>query len=108
MEQGNGFIKLYRKVLDWGYFEDSHMVHMLVYMLLSSSFKDQKYRGVEIKKGQILTSLGVIHRKTNMSLQTIRTCLKKMERDGIIEQKTTKEWRLITICNYDNYIAQED
>jgi hypothetical protein len=97
------WIKLYRKFSEWEWFNISEMVHLFIYLLISANNKDGEWRGVIVKRGQILTGLNSLHQHTKISYQTLRTCLKRLEKTKEINIQSTNQYSIITICNYDNY-----
>lgn len=97
------WIKLYRKFDEWEWFNISEMVHLFIYLLLNANNADGEWRGVQIKRGQILTGLNSLHQKTKISNQTLRTCLKRLEKTKEINIQVTNRYSIITICNYDTY-----
>lgn len=103
----NGYIKLYRKILDWEWFDNSYMVHLYLDLILNANIQDKSWHGEVIKRGQIMTSVSRLHEETNIPVSTIRRCLKKLENTGEITIETTNKFSLVTICNYDCYQANE-
>ena len=99
----NGWIKIYRKFSDWEWFKISEMVHIFIFLLVNANHKDNLWRGIEIKRGQILTGLKSLNEKTGISIQTLRTCLKRLEKTQEINIQSTNKYSIITICNYDSY-----
>ena len=104
----SGWIKIHRKFLDWQWFNKSEAVHLFVYMLLKANHKDGKWQGIDIKRGQFVSSLGNISSATGVSIQTIRTILKKLEKTNEIMLKSTSQFTLVTICKYDSYQDEEE
>lgn len=104
----NGWIKIYRILADWEWYTDSHMVHLYIHLLISANSRDKRWRGIEVKRGQLITSLDKLHAQTGISVRSLRTCLERLESTGEIEQKTTNAYRLITICKYGIYQAREE
>jgi hypothetical protein len=98
-----GWIKLHRKFEDWEWFNNSEMVHLFIYLLLNANHEDGKWRGIDIKRGQILTGLHTLNEHTKISIQKLRTCLSKLEKTGEINKQTTNKYSIITIINYDSY-----
>jgi hypothetical protein len=98
-----GWIKLYRKFSDWEWFNISEMVHLFIYLLLNANHEDGEWRGVNIQRGQILTGLKILNERTKISNQTLRTCLKRLEKTKEINIKVTNKYSIITICNYESY-----
>ena len=97
------FIKLDRKILKWEWFDDSKMVHLFIYLLLKANHKDAKWKGILIKRGQLLTGRSKLASTTGLSEMQVRTCLKKLKITNEITIKTTNRNSIITICKYDVY-----
>jgi hypothetical protein len=99
----SGWIKIHRKFLDWEWFNKSESVHLFLYMLLKANHKDGQWQGIDIKRGQFISSLGNISNATGISIQTIRTILKKLEKTNEIKVKSTSQYTIVTICKYECY-----
>ena len=102
-----GWVKLHRQFKDWEWYNKSEMVHLFIHCLIKSNFKDASFQGIECKKGSFITSLKHLSDETNISVQTIRTCLKKLQLTKEIDVKSTNKLTQITICNYDSYQQEE-
>jgi hypothetical protein len=98
-----GWIKMFRRFLDWEWYGDTNMVRLFLHLLLKANFEDRRWRGMTIKKGQIVTSSLTLSEETHMSRQCVRTCLARLEQTGEILQKSTNKYTLITICKYVDY-----
>jgi DNA-binding transcriptional MerR regulator len=99
----SGWIKLHRKFLDWEWFNKSEAVHLFLYMLIKANHKDAKWQGNDVKRGQFISSLGNISNATGISIQSIRTILKKLEKTNEIKVKSTSQFTIVTICKYECY-----
>jgi hypothetical protein len=104
----SGWIKLHRKFLDWEWFNKSEAVHMFLYMLIKANHKDGKWQGVDVKRGQFISSLGNISNATGLSIQVIRTNLKRLEKTSEIEVKSTSQFTIVTICKYECYQQENE
>jgi hypothetical protein len=98
-----GWIKIHRKFLDWEWFNKSEAVHLFLYLVLKANHKDGQWQGINIKKGQFITSFGKISADTGISLQVIRTLLKKFEKTNEINIQTTNKFTIVTLCKYECY-----
>lgn len=100
------WIKLYRKIGDWEWYQDAKMVHLFVHLMLKASFMDG--RGLS-DSWQLCTSLRVLSKETGLSLQNIRSCIGKLQRTGEITFRTlpTHQQSIITICKSDSYQASK-
>lgn len=79
------------------------MVHLFVYLLMKSNHEPAIWRGQKVEKGQLITGLNSLNFDTGISIQTLRTCLKRLEKSGEINTQTTNKYTIVTICNYASY-----
>ncbi len=100
------WIKLYRKICDWQWYQDAKMVHLFVHLMLKASIMNGS--GLS-DSWQLCTSLRILSKETGLSLQNIRTCIGKLQRTGEITFRTlpTHQQSIITICNSDSYQASK-
>lgn len=98
-----GWIKLHRKFLSWEWYNDNNAKIVFIHLLLVANHTDQKWKGITIKRGQKLTSLGHLAKEVNLTVQQTRTAINKLKSTGEITIKTTNKNTLITIVNYDFY-----
>lgn len=103
----NGWVKLHRKFLDWEWFQDSKMVHLFLHLLLIANHDEGKWKGKTVARGQLITGLFSLSKRTGISYQSLRTCLERLKSTGEITSETTNKFRIITIVNYDSY-QQDD
>ena len=103
-----GWIKLYRKFLNWEWSSNPNMVALFLHLLLSANHKDNNWKGIEVKRGQFITGMDSLSKGTGISIQTLRTCLSKLKLTGEVTIKSTNQFSIITISNYEDYQAQED
>lgn len=99
----NTFIKLYRGLLDWEWFNDSKMVHLYIFILIKANFADSKWRGQDIKRGQLITGLDSLSKQTGISKQSLRTCLSRLKLTNEINIESTNKFSLITVVKYEDY-----
>lgn len=97
------WIKIYRELLQWEWFEKSEMVHLFIYLLLKASCEDKQWQGILVKRGQLITSNASLSRDLKLSAQQVRTCIKRLISTGEITYQATNRYALITICNYERY-----
>lgn len=101
-EPAPNWIKLYRKICDWQWYQDAKMVHLFVHLMLKASIM----KGSDLSDSwQLCTSLRILSKETGLSLQNIRTCIGKLQRTGEITLRTlpTHLQSIITICNSGSY-----
>ena len=102
-----GWIKLHRKFIQWEWFTVDEMVKLFIYLLLSANHEDGNFQGTIVKRGQLITGLNKLSFNTGISIQTLRTCLKRLEKTSEINIQSTNKYSIITICNYDTYQSDQ-
>lgn len=103
MNKAGGFITLQRQILEWQWFKDTNTLCLFIYLLLSANFKDGKFMGKKIKRGQIATSLPSLAAGTGLSIQNVRTALKHLISTGEVTDNANRKYRIITIVKYNEY-----
>src|SRR6056297_184627 len=98
-----GWIKLHRKFSEWEWYDNSQMVHLFIHLLLNVNHADGNWRGINVRRGQMITGLKSLSLATGISIQTLRSCLKKLEKTGEINKQTNNQFSIITVCKYDDY-----
>ena len=101
------WIKLHDRITEWQWFGKPEMVQMMVYFLIKAARYDTAYRGLPLKRGQLVTSIRALSKKLGLSFQTTRTCLNRLRATGEIRMASTQKITIITICKYDNYQYRE-
>jgi len=102
-----GFITLHRSILDWEWYLDVNTKTVFIHLLLKANFAETRYKGVLVKRGQLMTGLDLLARETHLTIKQVRGVLKKLEKSGEIMQETDNHGRLITISKYDDYQSDE-
>lgn len=96
-------MKLHRKLLEWEWYEDAHMVHLLVHLLLTASHEDKEYKGLTIKRGQLATTTKELAETLGTSRTSIWRRLKRLEVERFVKLEVKQKETVITICKYDSY-----
>lgn len=105
---GDGWIKMFRRFLEWEWYDQTSMVRLFLHILLKANYEDKKWHGVVIKRGQLVTSFANLSAETGLSLQVIRSCLDKLQRTGEVNKQSTSQYTIITVCKYADYQQFED
>lgn len=104
----NGFIKLFRQFKEWEWYSNNNVKSLFIHCLLSANFKDKKWQGTIIKRGQFVTSLSNLADELGLTAQNIRTALEKLTKTGELTKQSTSIYTVITVCKYDSYQVLED
>lgn len=104
-----GWIKIHRNLINWEWFDYPEMLKLWLYLLMMANTDDgYKWHGIALERGQLVTSLPELEKKTGFTVQQIRTCLKRLCSTGEITVESTNKYRIITICSYRDYQILED
>jgi len=98
-----GFIKLHRKIIEWEWYSDVNVCRIFLHLLLTANFENKKWQGIDISRGQVITSLEKLGKSTSLSIQQTRTALTKLKSTHEITIKSTKLHTFITLTNYNLY-----
>ena len=75
----NGFIVLHRKMVDWEWYQDANTMRLFIHCILKANHKTKKWQGIDIHRGQFLTSSDTLAADLKLSRQQIRTSLNKLK-----------------------------
>ncbi len=104
----NGFVKLHRKLIAWGWYQDYVVKDVFLHLLLTANFKDSQWRGITLKKGQLITGSKRLADDLGFTRQQVRTALGKLKSTNEITIETTNRYSLITIVNWNDYQSDDD
>lgn len=89
--------------MEWGWWKDSHTLHIFLFLLINANFRENTFLGYKIFRGQCIIGRKTLSENTGMSERAVRTSLKHLKLTSEITIKTTNRFSIITICNYDKY-----
>lgn len=103
MLDDNSWVKIYRKITEWEWWDDAECVKLWLWLLCKAQTKDRKWSGKVIKRGQLITTLDGIKSECKISIDKIRRRLGYLQNSGAILIETTNANHFITILNYGTY-----
>ena len=98
-----GYIKLYRQIMKWEWYDDANTFRLFIHLLLKANYEDAQWRGLKIKRGQLFTSIGHLSHELKISNKAIRIALDKLIKTKEVASKGASNGTMITICKYDSY-----
>lgn len=96
-----GFVKLPRTMLEWGWLDDENTLKVYLVLLLSANWKDGEWHGIKVRRGQLITGRKKLAEKCRLSEQNIRTALEHLKSTNEITIEAKRKFSIITINNYD-------
>lgn len=103
-----GYIKLHRQILEWGWYEDANTFRLFMHLLLKANYYDGEFKGRIVKRGQRFTSVGNLAKEIKLSDKAIRISLDKLIRTNEVVVNGANNGTMITICKYDTYQSNSE
>jgi hypothetical protein len=104
----DGWIKLYRKLIEWHHYKNGNTFRLFLHLLMTANIEDKQWKdGVVIKRGQVVTSIAKLAYELGLTDNQIRTSKNTLKNTGEITIKTTNKFSIITVCKFDDYQAKE-
>ena len=104
----NGYVKLFRKMVDWEWYGDPNTKAVFLHLLLTANYKRTRYRGVTLKPGQTVIGRKSLAETLGMSERNVRTALNRLKTTNEIATKATNKFTIVTIVNWELYQYLDD
>jgi len=102
-----GWIKLHRRLTKHWIWTNEKYLKCWIWFLIRANHKTEKVlidtELIELKPGEFITSIHKIAEATKLTTQNVRTILKLLQSDKMINKASNTRLTKITICNYDDY-----
>ena len=103
----DGWLKLYRSILDSAVFQDAEILKVWVWLLCNVAFEQHDTicygKVIHLKPGQIATGRKKIAQCTDLNENKVYRALNALKSLGNIEIKATNKYSIITVVNWDKY-----
>lgn len=103
----DGWLKLYRSILDSAVFQDAEVLKVWIWLLCSVAFEQHDTicygKVIHLKPGQTATGRKKIAQCTDLNENKVYRALTVLKSLGNIEIKSTNKYSIITIVNWDKY-----
>lgn len=103
-----GYIREYRKIMQWRWYRDIAVAHLFRHLILSANYIRADWQDITISRGQLVTSRQKLAYETGLTEKVVRRCLKALEKTGEIQLQSSNKYTLITICKYSEYQGTGD
>ncbi len=108
MTENNGWVKLYRSMAKWGWYDDPNTKTVFLHLLLTANWEESEYHGHKIQAGQVVFGTQALAKRLNLSRQQVRTALAHLLETKEITIKTTNKFSVATIENWAKYQGEDD
>lgn len=98
-----GHISTSRTIMELPFYTDDKAFKLFFHCLIKANFKQRYWKGELVLRGEFITSLTHLADELCWSVQSVRTCVSKLEKHKELTKTSTKLYTKITVCNYDIY-----
>lgn len=110
VNNGN-WIKLNRRILDWGWYGDINTKTIFIHCLLMANWSAGEWKGIHYEAGEFVTSLPKLCEETGLTTRQVRTALTHLEKTQEVTCRTTDRTtgrtlaknRIISINKWNEY-----
>ena len=99
----NGFVKIYRQIIKWGWYRDIPVKVLFLHCLFMANYQQANWYSKTIERGSFVTSIEELSQQTGLTVQNTRTALKKLISTGEITKSSTNRYTVITVVNYEKF-----
>lgn len=103
MQQESGYVKIHRKLLQWVWYKNLVIKSVFLHCIFAASFTERPYEGGMIHKGQLVTTYKNLALDLGLTVQQVRTAIKKLKSTGEITCEPTNKYTVITVVNWEEY-----
>lgn len=98
-----GYIKLYRKMTGWGWYDDPITKVVFLDLLLHAAWDETEYHGLRIMPGECVVGRKILAKRLGITEQNVRTAIAHLESTGEVTKKVTNKFTVVTIENWASY-----
>lgn len=99
-----GYIKLFRQLTCWEWYQDANTMRLFLHLLLTVNYEPTRWRGVEVPRGARVATQRTLGKELKLTRQEVRTSIQHLTETGEITVKVqTGTYSLFTVSNFDTY-----
>lgn len=99
----SGYIKLYRSLLNWEWYDDINTKTVFLHLLLTVNIAKRQWHGISVPCGGRVSSYAVLAEETKLTERQVRTAIKHLETTGEVTRYKYHKFTVFAINNYDKY-----
>lgn len=95
------YIKLFRKILKWGWYGDTNTFRVFMHILLKAQYYPTEYHGVTINSGECVFGRKAWAKELGLSEQQIRTAISHLQSTNEITIASTNKFSVIHVVKWE-------
>ena len=104
MSLDKGYIKLWRSMLTWEWYDDPPTKDVYLHLILTASISPSIWHGIEIPRGSLVSSYRKIAKQTGLTIQQARTAISHLETTGEIRAMPTIKMEVVDNSNLESVL----
>lgn len=98
-----GYIKLYRRMMKWGWYTDTPTKCVFLHLLFLACYEPCYFKGVHLEPGQAVSSIRQIATDTGLTVKQVRTAINHLKETQEVAQSPYGKFSVFTVNNYNDY-----
>ena len=98
-----GYIKLYRRMMKWGWYTDTPTKCVFLHLLFLACYEPCYFKGVHLEPGQAVSSIRQIATDTGLTVKQVRTAINHLKETQEVAQLPYGKFSVFTVNNYNDY-----
>lgn len=107
MKDDRTYIKIFHKMLDWGWYGDTNTFRVFMHILLRANYRESEYLGHKIGAGECVFGRKEWAKKLGLSEQQVRTAISHLRATNEITTRATNRFTIITVVNWESWQIEE-
>lgn len=103
MKDDRTYIKIFHKMLDWGWYGDTNTFRVFMHILLRANYRESEYLGHKIGAGECVFGRRAWAEKLGLSERQIRTAIDHLKSTNEIAVRTTNKFSVITVVKWEDW-----
>lgn len=99
------FVKFSRKICKWEWYKNAETFKVFVHLILTANYADGRFEGIEVKRGQRVSSFRKLAEETGLTIKQVRTAINHLKGTHEVAHTSHSKFSLFTVVNYDKYQA---
>lgn len=107
MKDDRTYIKVFRKILSWGWYGDTNTFRVFMHILLRANYEPSEYRGVTIPAGGCVFGYNAWAKQLGLSVQQVRTAIDHLKSTGEITMQSTNKFSVVSLVKWEFWQIEE-
>lgn len=106
-KQKETYIKLFHKILSWGWYGDTNTFRVFMHILLKANYKETEYKGYKLKPGDCVFGRKTWAEELGLSERQVRTALEHLKSTNEVTTKTTNRFTIVHVEKWEFWQIEE-